>query len=414
MTEVFDYHRLFQNPTETAFIRRLDLDPRTIKVLDEAEEAIRGRLRPSLKALAERFGVKAPYSTPRFRRQGSSVYRTQNLPAHPPLQQVDVDLGVYLSASFMENVADASQRKLPSSALAKLYFEIVDRELRALCREKGWEYADGEKQNDRCCRVILTNTGADAHIDLPLYAAPDAEFERAFIAEMLALEALAKSARDSADLSKELDREGWDELELIVLATRDGKWTESDVQKTIQHFRTVADATGHPNVLRRIWRFVKAWRDFTWQTGGPSSILLMEIVQRICLDTDSQEDLLGAGRDDRILRHIFSQLPAYLQRDMLVQWGRNPEDLNRASVETRRAWSHAASVAAANLNRAAVDNGLLIPQVISLVRTVFGRRIPDDVTLVKMPRAVSLATAVVAAPAAVVQPAPRIQRTTGA
>lgn len=256
-SEVFNYHALFVSPSEKAFVTRLDIDTKTRAILDEATDAVKQALRPVVRALAEQFGVKAPYSSPRFRLQGSSVYRTQNYPAHTPHQQVDVDLGVYISASFMESASDAGPRKQPATALAKLYFDLVDSALRKLCRERGWWYPDSDKQNQRCCRIDLQPAGAHAHIDVPLYAAPDAEFERIVEAQMFAEASLTKSL-DRADLSEELDRDGWEYLEVIVMACRDGTWTESDVQKAIEHFRAAANDSEHPRVMRRIRRFVKS------------------------------------------------------------------------------------------------------------------------------------------------------------
>lgn len=414
MSEAFNYHALFVNPTTTAFISRLDVDDKTQAALEHAAEAVKERLRPVLRSLAEKFGVKAPYSVPRFRQQGSSVYRTQNFPAHPPKQQVDLDLGVYLSASFMDSASDAAIRKLPAADLAKTYFEIVDTTLRKLCRDHGWEYAEGQKQNDRCCRIDLAKTGVHAHIDVPLYAAPDEEFERAALAESVAYASLSATL-DSADLARELDRAGWDELEVIVMACRDGTWKESDVQKAIRHFRDAADSSGHPRVIRRIWRFAKSWRDFRWTAGGPSSVLLMEAVHRACLNLDRDGgDVLGCGRDDQILRRVFSGLSSQLRSDVLVHWGREPEDLNRAGQEVRETWAEEAFRAAAALERAGCEETLNFEQVIALVRSVFGQRIPDDVTLIKMNR--SAVTGMFSGIGPAVQPPPqaRIHRTSGA
>jgi hypothetical protein len=418
VTEAFNYHELFINPTASAFIGRLDLDTRTRDTLDDATKKVKDRLRPFLKTLAENNGVDPQYSTPRFRLQGSAVYGTQNYPAHPPEQQVDADLGVYISASFMAASEQAPVRKPKVSDLAKLYFEIVDRELRKLCREEGWDYAEGQKQNNKCCRIDLRRTGVAAHIDVPLYAAPDEQFVRLVESRKLAFEALSRSF-DSAALSMELDRDRfWDELEVIVMASRDGSWNESDVQKAIQHFRDTMTDSGHPRVLQRIWRFVKAWRDYVWRVGGgPSSVLLMETVSRIVSDIRREgEDLLGCGRDDRILRQVFSRLGSCLQQSVWVHWDRDPEDLNARPSEDRAAFAGEARRAASALERAACEETLNFAQVISLVRTVFGQRIPEDVRLIKLSRSpvAGLATGATAGP--FIQPSPqkRVQRTTGA
>jgi hypothetical protein len=416
-SEAFNYHALFVNPSDKAFVTRLDIDRKTQAVLDDATDAVKQTLRPLLRELAEKFGIEAPYSSPRFRLQGSSVYRTQNYPAHTPAQQVDVDLGVYISASFMEGISDAGPRRQPATALAKLYFEIVDRALRKLCRERGWGYPDSDKQNQRCCRIDLGPAGVHAHIDVPLYAAPDEEFMRIVEAQLaIAASEFAKTF-DSADLSRELDLDGWDDLEVIVMACRDGSWTESDVQKAIEHFRDAARDCGHPRVLRRIWRFVKSWRDFVWKAGGgPSSVLLMEITQRVCGELEQPAtEFLGSGRDDRILRQVFARLGAHLKGPVWVDWGTTRENLNRAKTqEERDAWSFESSRAAAALQRAACEETLNFDQVISLVRTVFGQRISDDITLIKMSRSASSSHFAGLGPAIQPHPQSRVQRTAGA
>lgn len=414
-SEVFNYHSLFFHSSDKAFATRLDLDPRTRQVLETATEDVKRTLRPLVRALAEQYGISYPFSSPRFRLQGSSVYRTQNYPAHTPQQQVDVDLGVYISASFMDAASDAGPRKQPAKALAKAYFELVDGALRKLCKERGWGYPDSEKQNQRCCRIDLLPTGAHAHIDVPLYAAPDEEFVR-IVESQTGLEVNFAKALDSADLSEDLDRDGWDELEVIVMACRDGTWNESDVQKAIEHFRQVARESGHPYVMRRVWRYVKAWRDFAWKTGGgPSSVLLMEVVQRICRELDQAgTDLLGCGRDDQILRQIFGRLGVHLAGSVMVQWGNSQEDLNRAKSQAMGdEWAAEASRAATSLTRAACEETLNFAQVISLVRTVFGHRISDDVTLIKLSRTTT-AKLLGIGPAVQPNPQSRVQRTAGA
>jgi len=327
-----------------------------------------------------------------------------------------VDLGVYISASFMEGVSDSGPHRQPATALAKLYFEIVDGALRKLCRERGWGYPESDKQNHRCCRIDLQPAGVHAHIDVPLYAAPDDEFER-IVEAKLAAEADFTKTFDSADLSRELDSDGWEELEVIVMACRDGSWTESDVQKAIEHFRAVARDSGHPRVMRRIWRFVKSWRDFVWKTGGgPSSVLLMETVQRVCRELEqSNAEFLGSGRDDQILRHVFDRLCAHLKGHVWVDWGTTREDLNRAKTQAERdEWSFEAARAAAALKRAACEETLNFDQVISLVRTVFGQRISDDITLIKMSRTTSSSLYVGVGPTIQPHPQSRVQRTAGA
>lgn len=386
MTEVFNYHALFVNSTTTAFISRLDIDVKTEETLNQAAEELKAWLKPVLQNLAEQQGVKPPHSVPRFRLQGSSVYKTQNIPAHIPHQQVDLDLGVYISASFMENIsAQNPLSRTPAANLAKIYFSIIDAQLRKLCIKRKWRYAEGCKQKDRCCHIELVTMDVHAHIDVPLYVAPNREFEDELVDKNLTTMKIGK-ALACADVSPELDYWGWEALEIVVIACRDGTWAESDVQKANSHFQNALAASGNPTVMLRIWRFVKAWRDHTWKLGeGPSSILLMEIVRRVFAEVyRNGSSPLDSDRDDKVLRHIFTCMSHHLTRNVLVKWGRMAEDLNRERTqEERNAWAAEAARAARLLERAACDKTLNLDQVILLVRTVFGQRIPGDVTLIK-------------------------------
>lgn len=414
MNEAFNFHALFQNPTDKAFIAQLEVDAETTRILDDAVEKVKAALAPALAKIARDNGVPSQYALPRFRLQGSKVYKTQNRPAHVPQQQVDVDLGTYLSAAFLDNASNGNPgRKFPARALARLYFDTVDSILRQLCRQHGWKYAEGKKQKDTCCRIDLSPTGAHAHIDVPLYAAPNEQFARARTLDEYLIKSFAEA---KADISHEIDRDGWDELTVVVMATRSGEWEESDIQVVIQHFRVASERFGHPVVLRRLWRYVKAWRDFVWRDGGgPSSILLMEAIVRI-LDADLafSRELLGCGRDDRILHYIFSNLAAQLEDDVQVQWGRMPESLNLGNVAQRAQWSGMSRACHANLHKALFDAGLYFSQVIALIQEHFGQRIPSDMHLIKFLAVTSAAPFVSTPPKHQPSPQERVRRTGGA
>ncbi|HAL38938.1 MAG TPA: hypothetical protein DCP03_12835 [Polaromonas sp.] len=419
METAINYHALFQNATDKAFISRLELDAATARMLKEAVTKVESTLRPLLKKLAESNGLKWPLSEPQFRPQGSSVYKTQNAPAHVPDQQVDVDHGVYIAAAFFEatslmgNLLGAPKKSLPAATLAKAYFELVDKALRSLCNKEGWRYAEGETKKDTCCRIDLSPKGVHAHIDVPLYAAPNEQFEKVAL-KFLTMDS-AVFAEAKRDISPEIDRDGWDELEVVVMATREGEWKESDVQVTIKHFKDAMAASGHPFVLRKLWRYVKAWRDHVWKKGGgPSSILLMEAVHRV-LDVSRSDvrELLASSREDHILQFVFNHLPLHLSGPVMVRWGREAEDLNAGTQEARIQWCEYARHCASNLSRAGQDERMTADQVISLVRERFGSRIPNDSTLVKSsrPTAVPFLAAI---PKSQPDPQARIHRTTGA
>lgn len=416
--DYYNLHGLFMSSTAKAFIQRLDIDSKTQTTLDGALEDIRNCLRPALKKIALEAGVVAAYSNPQFRFQGSSVYKTQNAPAFVPEQQVDVDMGVYLSAAFLDTAGSQAPgaRRLPAASLAKTYFSTVDQLLQKLCKEKGWKYAEAKKLKDTCCRIDLSPTGVHAHIDVPLYAAPNEQFTRALNKSLSFAQdrgGIIEAAR--YDMSPDIDDAGWDELGTVVMAKRTGEWEESDILVVIQHFRSASDRIGHPFILRRMWRYVKSWRDQTWRNGGgPSSILLMECVVRVIEDDlDATKKLFESGRDDKLLRHIFDSLHHQLLDDVSVQWGSEPESLNIADRETRQSWASCAQGCAGAFELANSDNTLTVAQAISVIREKFGTRIPTDENLVK--RVVAVAAPFIST-AARSQPDPqdRVKRTGGA
>src|SRR5262249_25718987 len=103
---------------------------------------------------------------PRFRMQGSAAYHTLNEPAKKPPQQVDFDDGVYVPTNFI-GAASKNQPLLASQA----YCRAVEAALEVLCDREEWEL---DRSKSSCVRVQIAT---DAHIDLPLYAIPDNEFE---------------------------------------------------------------------------------------------------------------------------------------------------------------------------------------------------------------------------------------------
>jgi len=414
--EAFNFHKLFLHSSDKAFINRLEIDDITAREMGKAVELIKDALSPALRKLALELNVPPQYATPRFRFQGSTVYKTQNSPAHIPQQQVDSDLGVYIAAVFMSNASNGDTgKKYPARELAKRYFEVVDKLLSDLCKQQGWKYAEGHKQKDTCCRIDLSPKGVHAHIDVPLYATPNEQF-----AKVLALEEQLKKSVAFADaranIAPQIDEDGWDELTVIVMATRSGEWTESDVQIVIQHFKNAATRFEHPYVLRRIWRYVKAWRDYTWRDGkSPSSVLLMEAVVKILdMDIEKSKQLLGSGRDDRILHYVFSHLGTTLSGDVIVNWSSSQEDLNRGDKTQRAQWSLAAKTCHQHLDQALFEASLQFEQVISHVRIGFGHRIPNDIKLLVFLAGTANSAYASTPPKKQPPPQERIHRTTGA
>ena len=103
---------------------------------------------------------------PKFAIQGSYIYGTLNAPENPPIQQVDIDLGMYLPFSTL---GDGVQPK----TAAKYYFDQVTSILEnyIAVNRKSWVL----QQKDTCIRIVLD---AKTHIDIPLYAVPEGELNR--------------------------------------------------------------------------------------------------------------------------------------------------------------------------------------------------------------------------------------------
>jgi hypothetical protein len=244
----------------TGFLNALELKPGIVGKIESARSVIENALREGLEAFSaspQGGGIKI---TPKFIPQGSIVYRTANGPCHTPPQQADFDLGCHLPVSFHEKNGE------PSIA-ARDYFNQVDTILFQVCQKYGWKI---DRSKKTCTRVIIHEL---IHIDIPLYSMPDEDF-RLFTNAMVKKGLLQESQRDEFRLDAQIDF--WDEFasDKVLLCMRDGNWKPSDPRKMAKAFRN--EIAKHGEQLRRVWRYLKAWRDFQWPQGdGPSSVYLM-------------------------------------------------------------------------------------------------------------------------------------------
>lgn len=292
------------------------------KQLFEAKDKVRRHLLAVIPQLTEEAFGKEGRSTPKFRVQGSWTYDTCNAPCHDS-QEMDLDYGVYLPVSTWEDSG------LPPQAAAPVYFSIMERALMPLIQKEGWTLVDDK---DTCVRIQIK--GINAHIDVPLYVAPDAEFKRLVEARMH----LAKTSMtaDMAFAESEIDEQPWHDFEKIALAMRDGTWKPSDPRKVSDWFNTSVQR--HGSQLRRVCRYLKGMRDFHWAAGGPSSLLLM-----ICATQRWQgfED-----RDDLALLHILEEIGPMLLGPVYCP-EISDEDFNRIEEIERHAvknWADTAAV----------------------------------------------------------------------
>ena len=307
MHGTLNVHRVFKgSQTRRGYLAALGLKDDRAESLREARDRIRKRLREEMpdwnspakaRNLVEYHYValasRMPKLSPKFRMQGSGVYQTLNFPAHLPPQEVDFDDGVFLPTSFVNG--GGSNRPVVAS---KGYFAMVEEILGPLCAEYGWEL---DTSKPSCVRVRID---AEAHVDLALYAIPDDEFTKLAEARALAITARGQGA---SGLDFELADEVYEGLleKRIMLAHRDSGWIESDPREIENWFLgAIAD---HGEVVRRICRYLKGWRDFQWMRGGPSSIALMACVIAVY---DELNGTLPENRDDLALQAVAGRLEA--------------------------------------------------------------------------------------------------------
>lgn len=359
-------HKLFLNAGHVLSFDEV-IEPTEIQwnTLVEAKNAIRDHLRASLRAAStELLGMDVKIG-PRFRSQGSCVYRTLIQPAHSG-QEMDWDFGVYLPVEIMD--------ARPKTA-AKTYFDIVEAALDQLCKKRGWSLDRSKKS---CVRVKIAPW---AHIDVPLYAVPASEFhtiqERA-----LATAQLYSGTRDSVRLSESVDfaempEPFWQMIEGVHLATRAGEWLKTDPEEVARWYNDRVEQ--HGPQLRRVCRYVKGWRDYYWpDCDGPSSVSLMILVARNFVPRLRRDDLALEDAARAIYEGIGHDL-----HESGIDGGET--DFNRLDATQRKVakaqakdlldqLSNSRHYASLNLARDAIRN----------VRGQFGSRIADDTSFIEL------------------------------
>lgn len=275
-------------------LQGIELDPARKEYFTASKNIIRSALRDGLpKALKKAMPDMPKEIEPRFFTQGSWAYKTINAPARSP-QQADVDDGAYLPMSFLTNT------NRPSIA-SKLFFAAVEAVLAPVVKANGWRLITDKPT---CTRIEVAR---DGHVDIPLYAIPDDEFGRLEKAAALR----GYFSFDEAMRAEESDN--WDLLpqDSVLLAHREEDWISSDPRPIKQWF--TEQVAAHGEQMRRVVRYLKAYRDWQWEKAGPSSILLMA----------ASVDIFDARdrRDDLALLDVVKQLP-----DRLRDGVNNPRD----------------------------------------------------------------------------------------
>lgn len=334
-----------------------------------------------------------PSLRPKFRGQGSYKYGTMNEPAHQPPQQVDFDDGVFLPTSFVRLRGGLE----PASPIVTSdgYFRLVERILAPLCEKNGWEL---DTSKPSCVRIVIDDS---THLDFALYAVPDEEFA-----------GMTETAMQKAELAQDeralrINEKVYRELDpnQIMLAHRTEGWKESDPRQLEEWFQGAVDT--HGEQIRRVCRYLKAWRDFNWAEGCKlSSITLMACTVAAF---DAVKGSINDKRDDAALLIVARKLPDYFGD---LKGIANPvlPDLplnDNWDKECRTAYIRQADRLVERLS-SAIENSESCQDTIAQLVDVFGHRIPDDASLVTE---ISAEAVVKQYPAARV-PAPNVSRTT--
>lgn len=371
----------YQAPKKNDFWNATAVDDSDAKALRAAREKIRAQLRSGLgdwekfttkQQLFEREFVRkalaSPRLRPKFKMQGSFVYATVNDPAQKPPQQVDMDDGVYMPTGFIR--IQGNDRPILAS---RGYFAAAEAILEPLCEREGWRL---DKTKSSCVRVVISDR---AHIDLPLYAIPDDQFAR--MTETLA-KTMGFDARADAE---ELIEAQYRALpaDQLMLAHRDNGWEQSDPRKIEDWFQQAVET--HDEVLRRLSRYFKAWRDFHWQKPKLSSLAIMACIVDIL---DGLNVDLPNARDDVAILLVSERMADRLNRPIL-----NPVMTDDAELALDRDWTAADRAEfvtkAGELHQRltdalhGTDNAAV---VLTRLTSAFGDRVTDDVSVIRVER----------------------------
>lgn len=356
---------------KNTFLDNLTLSPLEKSQLEAARVDIRNCLRDGIPAVLQAEGFEGEVPRPRFFTQGSWSYKTLNAPAKEP-QQADLDDGVYLPMTFVK------QTRRPSAA-SKIFFNAAEEALRPLVEVNDWKMSTDKAT---CIRIEISTV---AHVDIPLYAIPDEEFL------LLQKASMEQYGYDSiSEAVTRAERDVWTALpaDEVLLAHREDDWKKSDPRPLRDWFVGQVEAKGIQ--LRRVVRYLKAYRDWRWPEGGPSSILLMA--------TAAPLFKAEHGRDDLALLGVASGMAESLRAGVS-----NPTDSNESL--TARLGPEKVEEAAeafevfANYVRGALDS-TSPTQACSWMIDKFGSRFPNEPGWVKVSSVQETVASVAPVPAA--------------
>ena len=410
MTNHLNLHRLFNN--RDGYLGQLKVADDDRDTLSRAREIIRKTLRDAFRnwerfvaksdlfeAHTLRQGAEIKFSGPKFRIQGSFAYHTANDCQHPPHQQIDQDDGMFLPVSFIASNGSATPR-----ITAKGYFKLVETALKPVCENEGWVLNPAPLKGS-CVRIGLSQR---LHLDIPLFAVSDETFENLRESVAKALMTRNDSAMDAAS-DREDDQLPEDVYKAlqdndIVLAHRKDGWIGSDPRKLEDWFNVAIDTYG--DVIRRLSRSFKGWRDAHWAECDLSSICIMAAVVKAVSNLHPFEDnrddlcLLAVGKE---MVKIFAStienpaFPGDREKSLCKEW----------SLAFRAEIQNTLATTCTNLEKALYSTkhkGLALQSA----RAAFGDRVPEDEGLISFAGAAAFVRVV----DPVRQPKPMVPRTT--
>lgn len=298
-----NYHTLFDNSTgHESLLNNITLSVENKDMLREARLKVRAHFSNHLTGKTVKINENnIPLPKPLFYTQGSWAYKTLNSPNRPPKQQADLDDGVYFPLSYAQTQ--------PPNEMCDFLIKSTEDLLEQLAIKEKWKFI---KKNPNCSRLEIDS---DKHIDVPVYSIPDIEFNELANARALTLN------REYAELNEnnEID-DDWSFMprEGVMLANKEDGWIYSDPRPLKDWVDSRVERKGEQ--LRRVIRYIKAWRDQeTWSNSEPKSLLLMIAVEK-CFDMQVQ------GRDDVCMLNVTKLMPEVLSGEVL-----NPIDGNDLS-----------------------------------------------------------------------------------
>ncbi|WP_139699418.1 CBASS cGAMP synthase [bacterium endosymbiont of Bathymodiolus sp. 5 South] len=260
MNKDYDFNESFNK-----FRKKISLSDEDKKNFLESRELIRKTIRKTFNEKTENyfslddlkilthvfFEFERSDIKPKFMTQGSFAYNTINTPENPPVQQMDLDDGIYFPLKYIEKASNGN-----FSQAAQTIRNIVYRCVNDLCRDMNWNL----EKKSKCLRVTLDTS---SHIDLPIYSAPEKEMKK-----------ITKTSLNSIMSTGSIDKFfAYEKLDDILLATDDG-WLKSDPRVIQQWVEDNKQKRGRNFI--HYSKYIKNWRDCQWKKdSGFSSIMVM-------------------------------------------------------------------------------------------------------------------------------------------